>query len=249
MNKQLKKTFTTVALTIGMIPLTGMAAKSYKPAFFDFEAKDLAAMVKVDQSQIDLSSPHVVYCQSDVDTDGEALNVSCYDDHMADVEGKTEKAVEALAFTPAKVDGETVPVRIRFRVVYFESDGKVGADVIPNLGTMQARYGRDYIAPQERLDVTDWYQRYSEYSLVNGSNFFGEGDQSRIAATVNKDGKAGVVRSVSTDRAFQRDAKIVKNSVQRSRFIPGFVNDRAVSMNYIAVVNYEDQGNEAVSSR
>lgn len=241
---QLKKIMSSAVLTAAILPMSAFAAKSYIPADFDFTAQDLAKSVELVGVQ---DGFHVVYCQSDVDTDGEALHVNCYDNSLANLDTETEKAVEALAFTPAKVDGETVPVRMRFRVVYRQGDD-LKADLIPNLGTMQAKYGRDYVAPQERMDGKDWYSRYSEASWVGGVNFFTEGDEAKVAATIGKSGKAEVVHMMETEAAYERDAKIVKNSVRRSNFIPGFVNGQPVPMNYLAVVSYENEG-EAVSSR
>ena len=246
---KLKNILSSTALIVGMIPLASMAGdNTYVPAKFDFNASDLAALVKVDPKK-DFDSQLVVYCQSDIDTDGEALRVSCYDDHASDMERQTEEYITKLAFTPAKNEGEPIPVKMRFRVVYDQVDGKLNADLIPNLGTMQERYGLYYVAPQERLDVTEWYERYSKNSWVNGSNFFGSGDQVRVAATINTDGKANTIRPLDVDRAYKRDAKIVQNSLRKARFIPGFVNDRPVSMGYIAVVNYGDESQTAVSSR
>ena len=125
---------------------------------------------------------------------------------------------------------------------------KVSVVLIPNLGSMQEQYGRDYIAPQERLDVSDWYQRYSEQSWVRGDAFLGDGALSRVAATVSEKGETSMVRTLDADRAYKRDVNLVKNAVKRSSFIPGFVDGRPVPMGYLAVVNYEQNG-EAVSSR
>ncbi len=238
-----------MALTVGMIPFVGNAANSYQPAKFDFEPSELVSLMEDNLKQSNLNSSLVVYCQSDVDTDGEALNVSCYDEKRSSLESATAESITKLAFTPAKVNGESVPVRVRFRVVFFESEPTFNAILLSNLGSMQSAYGNDYIAPQERLDFKSWYDRYSQHSLVTGRNFFSEGDQSRVVASVGKDGKTKSLRVLETKREYRRDAKIVRNAMRSSRYIPGFVKGKPVPMQYMAVVNYGDKSAEVFSAR
>ena len=240
MKLQLKCILSSMALTLGMIPMASMASNSYQPATFDFEPSDLVSLMEDNLKQVPLKDSLVVYCQSDVDTDGEALNISCYDNSDSNLATPTAQAVSKLAFSPAKVDGESVPVRFRFRVAYYESGERVEAWLISNIGSMHSAYGSDYIAPQERLDGNSWYQRYAKHSSINGKNFFSEGDQSRVVATVGKDGKTQTLQVLDTKREFKRDAKVLKNAVRKSRYIPGFVKGKPVPMQYMAVVNYND---------
>lgn len=247
--KTMKKTVQMGLLLVGVAGLsaTASAETQYAPANFDFSGeKLLAAMPQETRSMQDSA---VVYCQSEVSDKGVAERSQCYDKEGRDaLVTNTEKALAALKFTPAEVDGKAVPVRMSFRVGFVPQNDAVSVVLIPNLGSMQAQYGRDYIAPQERLDVSDWYQRYSEQSWVRGDSFLGDGALSRVAATVSEKGETSMVRALDSERAYKRDVNLVKNAVKRSSFIPGFVDGRPVPMGYLAVVNYEQNG-EAVSSR
>lgn len=224
-------------------------AESYKPAMFDFTAESFAEkLTGLDASSLKDKSV-VLYCQSEIDNKGVANNTTCYEKNKASgLVSSAEKSLNGSAFTSAEVDGKTVPVKMSYRVGLSDNDGKVQAVLIPNLGSMQARYGRDYIAPQERLDMSDWYAKYNDASWVNGQSFLGHGPMARVAATVDEKGKTDVIREMETERAYKRDVKIVKNALRKSRFIPGFVEGRPVSMAYLAVVNYGEEG-EAVTSR
>ena len=147
-----------------------------------------------------------------------------------DIEKQAGDAMSKLAFTAAEIDGKAVPVRMVYRVFFNGTADRVTATIIPNSGSMQARYGRDYVTPQERLDVSDWYARYNKNSFVNGGEFLDEGPLSSVAATVDEKGNPSSVRTLDVERAFKCDADIVKTALRRSRFIPGFVDGKPVSM-------------------
>jgi len=231
-------------------PLASVAAENYAPAMFDFEGEQLAKRILVTEKQSFSGTTVVLYCQSDLSAQGEAMRTSCYDQEgNAELVSATESAMKDFAFTPASVNGQAVPVRMSYRVGFNQQDSRKNALLIPNLGSMHERYGRDYVAPQERLDVSDWVEKYNKNSWVNGEAFLGDGSLSRVAATVNAEGKTDVVRTLDAERAYKRDAIIVRNALKKSRFIPGFVDGKPVPMGYLAVVNYGDQSGEAVSSR
>jgi len=249
MKIKLQKIISAALAFIVVVPVA-FAGETYKSAMFDFSGDQLAAQLGDSKSVITEGASAVLYCQSQIDVSGVARHTSCYDklsnNNLVDL---TEQAMLELPFQSAQVDGEKVPVRMSYRVGISHDAGAMVVVLIPNLGTMQDRYGRDYIAPQERLDVSDWYERYNKSSWVNGEVFLGEGPLSRVAATVDEKGKTAVVRTMGTERAYKRDANIVKNALKKSRFIPGFVDGRPVPMGYLAVVNYGDEQGEAVSSR
>ena len=237
--RRIRYLVTSIILGGILLPLTGVAS-DYIPANFGFTGDQLVA--KIDRSSLGKTdvSLAVAYCQSDIDRAGTAQRIGCYDSSA--IQGlslATERAIKSLSFTPAQVAREAVPVRMRFRIAYLISEQRISAELIPNLGSMQAQYGRDYIAPQERLDVSDWYARYSRHSLINGDDFMGAGDIAQVVATVKPDGSPEVVRALKTDPAYKRDANIVKNFLKRSRFIPGFVKGKPVPMGYMAIVNYD----------
>ena len=224
---------------------TVAAEELYNPARFAFKGGDLIKRIEIPKQGLNVT----LYCRADISASGQISRTKCYDaDGDNDIELQTQTALTQLAFTPALVNGEAVPVRVSFRVAYTSNDSQSNATLIPNLGTMQSRYGRDYIAPQERLDVTDWYRHYNQNSWLNGEDFLAEGPLARVAATVSENGKPTMVRTIEADRAFRRDADAVKFAVKQSRFIPGFVGDKPVPMGYLAVVNYPES-NQAVGNR
>lgn len=239
-----KKWLTVLSAAALLLPLSA-TAETYKPAYFDFTAEQLVA--KIDAASITKAA--TLYCQAEVDVNGAPDRVKCYDKASnTDLVMQAQQALIALTFTAAEVDSQKVPVRMNFRVALNVSNHGPVAALIPNLGSMQAQYGRDYIAPQERLDVSDWYQRYSDNSSVNGGVFLDDAPLSRVAATIEEDGRPTIVRTMDADRAYKRDATVVQSALKRSRFIPGFIDDKPVPMGYLAVVNYGGTG-QAVSSR
>lgn len=241
-----KKIALTLVLLSGGLPAVSTFAEDiYTPANFAFKGVDLAQLIEVPSGSFAVT----LYCRTNIDIAGKAARAQCYDSEgNRDIELQTQIALSQLAFKPATVNGSNVPVRMSFRVAYAGHDAGLNTILIPNLGTMQSRYGRDYIEPQERLDVSDWYEAYSKSSWVNGGEFLSEGPMARVAATVAEDGKPEMVRTVDAGRAYIRDADVVKSVLRRSRFIPGFVGDKPVPMGYVAVVNY-GESNETIGSR
>ncbi len=241
-----------ISLTLALVFIApaAWADQVYKSAMFGFSADQLVAQIR-EAKRVDIAGGSaVLYCQSEIDIAGLAGRTNCYDKgRNSELVSLTEQALAAMRFRPAEVDGEKVPVRMSYRIGFNQATDQLAALLIPNLGSMQERYGRDYIAPQERLDVSDWYERYNEDSWVNGEVFLGEGPLSRVATTVDENGKTDVVRTIDVERAYKRDANIVKNALKKSRFIPGFVDGRPVPMGYLAVVNYGAESGEAVSKR
>ena len=209
----------------------------FKSAEFSFLGDELLAAV--DSSKVSKSGD-VLYCRADISVEGKAERTNCYGKTSSvELVVDTEQALHDVAFSPAEVEGERVPVRMSFRVAYTPIEDAIIVSLIPNLGTMQSQYGRNYIAPQERLDVSDWYERYTESSWVEGKEFLGDGDMSRVAATIDHRGKPSRMHTLSAKRAHERDADIVKRTLKSSRFIPGVANGRVVPMDYMVAVHYE----------
>lgn len=248
----MKKITTTsvIAILLGAaVAGQSHAADEYQPANFGFSDQELLSKVDVDNAFHDSPSTKVLYCNAEIDKAGQAQRVDCFDQQQsADLEKDTQDALLELGFSAASVNGEKVPVRMSFRVVFSGSKGNVAAKLIPNVGSMQAQYGLDYIAPQERLDISDWYNTYNENSWLNGDEFFGDGQLARVTAHIGKTGKPTSVRTVEAERAYAKDAKLIEASLRRSRFIPGTVDGRPVAMGYMAVVNY-GEAKEQVSYR
>lgn len=236
MRKSLQKL--SIASLMIALPLVASAKElPFKSADFNFEGEELLAAVTTDN----ISESDVLYCRADIGIDGQAERANCYAKKTSpELVVETEQALASLAFSAAEVDGEAVPVRMSFRVAYTVVGEATVVTLIPNLGTMQAQYGRDYIAPQERLDVSDWFERYSDNSLVGGKEFLGEGDLARVSAVIDHRGTPSRMKSEAAKRAHIRDADVVKSTLKHSRFIPGTSNGKVVPMEYMVAVHYEN---------
>jgi hypothetical protein len=236
---RMKKHILNIGLMGAVFSFSAFAAAEsvpFKSADFDFEARDILDLVPEEKVS---ANGDVMYCRADLSAAGEVERSSCFaKDSAIELVVETEQALKQLNFTAAEIDGEAIPVRMSFRVAYTPLSNATHVSLIPNLGTMQAQFGRDYVAPQQRLDVSDWYQSYSQHSYVGGQEFLGNGDMARVATTVSKVGKPTALKTVDAKRAHIRDADIVKRTLRDSRFIPGSVNGKVVPMEYVVAVHY-----------
>ncbi|UTF58744.1 energy transducer TonB [Gilvimarinus sp. DA14] len=231
------KVLGSLAILAVVLPFSSSASSMYQPANFGGAVDQVSQKVTIPESMATDNRTIAVYCQADIATTGVASNVTCFDKAAYnDLQGQTQRALDGLSFTPAMVDGEAVPVRMAFRVVYSRNDSQPNVVMLPNLGTLQREYGVDYIAPQERLDQTDWYSAYR--SNGEGQPFFDDARLARVVADVNADGNVKSVRTVEAAGRARRDAKVIETALKKSRFIPGFVGSEAVDMHTIAVINY-----------
>lgn len=235
----LKNAMRTLLIMAAMGSVASFAA-DYTPAKFGEAEATLKKMINLPGSFGEGVKTVAVYCQADVLSTGDLNNVTCYENSpMVSMQASTVTALKSATFTPAKIDGQAIPVRMQFRVVYSITGTQEPIVMLPNLGTLQAQYGVNYYAPQERLDKNDWYVHYSTKGRGDGKLFFADRKVTRVMANIEAD---GAVESVSTLQAAARkkaDAEVIESALKKSRFIPGFVEDKATPMHYIAVVNYQ----------
>lgn len=235
----MKKQILNIGVVAALYSVASFASAETLPfssADFDFEPQEVLALVPEEKVS---PKGDVLYCRADLTIDGDVERSSCFaKDTAVELVVETEQALKKLSFSPAEIEGKAVPVRMSFRIAYTPLASSTHVSLIPNLGTMQAQHGRDYVAPQERLDVSDWYQRYSEHSYVGGREFLGQGDMARVATTVSPNGKPTTLKTVDAKKAHIRDADIVKRTLRYSRFIPGTVNGKVVPMEYVVAVHY-----------
>jgi len=228
-----------MVLLSGLISLSAYAT-AYSPANFGNAVDRLKTSVTLPASFGEGVKTVAVYCQADVMTTGNINQVTCYENSpLISMQAITESALQSATFTPANVDGKNVPVRMQFRVVYSLNNAQAPITLLANLGTLQAQYGTDYVAPQERLDQGSWYVQYSKDTRSAGKPFFADAKLTRVMATIEINGG---VESVSTIEAALRrkgDADNIENALKKSQFIPGFVANKPTAMHYIAVVNYK----------
>lgn len=235
----LKKTIRSLVMLAAIAPIASYAA-AYTPAKFGNAEATLKQQITLPASFGEGVKTVAVYCQADVMTTGNISSVTCYEHGaLVSMQKVTESALKSATFTPANVDGTAVPVRMQLRVVYSLGGTQAPIVLLPNLGTLQAQHGAHYYAPQERLDSGDWYANYSTKERGDGKLFFAEGKMTRVMANIEADGKVETVSTIEAALRKQADAASIESSLKKSRFIPGFVEDKPTAMHYIAVVNYQ----------
>lgn len=236
------KRFGSLVVLMLNLPLIGeVAAQQYQPAQFG----DTFSYIEQTLSLPELTPEFpvaAVYCQADVAIDGNTSNVSCYEKEGFDeLRRQTVEAMTGRNFTPARVDGKPVPVRMYFRLIFADLDGQPPIMLLPNLGNMQSRHGHGYTAPQERLDHPQWYQAYRANDWSEGQLFFSsQGRLTRVLAMVSEEGKTIAVRRIEAHGRHKRDAVEIEKALKASRFIPGFAQGKPEPMRYVAVLHYTD---------
>ena len=238
-NKSLKNLIRSMAILAAAAPFASYAA-AYTPAKFGNAADTLGKQITLPASFGEGVKTVSVYCQADVMTTGNINNVTCYENSpVVSMQKVTESALKSATFTPATIEDKAVPVRMQLRVVYSLGGTQAPIVLLPNLGTLQAQYGAHYYAPQERLDTSDWYANYSTKERADGKIFFAEGKMTRVMANIETSGNVETVSTIEAALRKKADAENIENSLKKSKFIPGFVQDKPTAMHYIAVVNYQ----------
>jgi hypothetical protein len=238
-NKSLKNLIRSMAILAAAAPFASYAS-AYTPAKFGNATETLSKQITLPASFGEGVKTVSVYCQADVMTTGNINNVTCYENSpLVSMQKVTESALKSATFSPATIEDKAVPVRMQLRVVYSLGGTQAPIVLLPNLGTLQAQYGAHYYAPQERLDTSDWYENYSTKERGNGKNFFAEGKMTRVMANIETSGNVETVSTIEAALRKKADAENIESSLKKSKFIPGFVQDKPTAMHYIAVVNYQ----------
>lgn len=236
----MKKVVVSALIALGLGSVGNVAAEQYQPAGFGAETLNYLEAAVALPALTDDVPVAAVYCQADVGADGLTRNVSCYErEGFTQLRDQVEQAMATRQFTAAQVDGEPVPVRMVFRVIYANLDGQPPIMLLPNLGHMQGDFGHQYYAPQERLDDRNWYSLYRKNDWSEGQPFFSdEGELTRVLAWVNDSGRVTSARSLESHSEYRRDANAVEKALEASRFIPGMANGKPEKMRYVAVLHY-----------
>ncbi len=238
-NKTLKNLIRSLAILAAAAPFASYAT-AYTPAKFGNAVDTLGKQITLPASFGEGVKTVSVYCQADVMTSGNINAVTCYENSpLVSMQKNTESALKSATFEPATIDGKAVPVRMQLRVVYSLGGTQAPIVLLPNLGTLQAQYGTYYYAPQERLDTSDWYAHYTTKERGDGKLFFAEGKTTRVMANIEANGNVETVSTIEAALRKQADAANIETALKKSKFIPGFVENKPTAMHYIAVVNYQ----------
>lgn len=238
-NKTLKNLIRSLAILAAVAPFASYAT-AYTPAKFGNAVDTLGKQITLPASFGEGVKTVSVYCQADVMTSGNINAVTCYENSpLVSMQKNTESALKSATFEPATIDGKAVPVRMQLRVVYSLGGTQAPIVLLPNLGTLQAQYGTYYYAPQERLDTSDWYAHYTTKERGDGKLFFADGKTTRVMANIEANGNVETVSTIEAALRKQADAANIETALKKSKFIPGFVENKPTAMHYIAVVNYQ----------
>lgn len=233
-----KKMLSALTIIAAVLPFSS-SAETYIPAQFGDAVSQLTAKVNLPDTFEGGFTTIAVYCQTDVATSGMISNTLCYQDNeVANLRQQTLDALDSVSFVPARIDDQAVPVRVQFRVVYSRTGDQPDILMLPNLGTLQAQHGYNYVAPQERLDQQDWFSGYSQNTWAQGKPFFNKGRLTRVIGTVKTNGDVASVSTLDARGKGKRDAAVIETALKQTRFIPGLVNNQLTEMHYIAVLNY-----------
>jgi hypothetical protein len=240
MTKKILQKIIRAAITIAAIAPIASHATAYTPANFGNAEEILNKQIILPTSLGEGVKTVAVHCQADVMATGNIKTVTCYENSpLMSMQNATESALKSATFTPATIDGKAVPVRMQMRVIYSLKGTQAPIILLPNMGTLQAQHGTHHFAPQERLDTNDWYENYTSKERGDGGLFFAEGKISRVMANIDANGDVETVNILEAALRKQADASSIERSLKKSKFIPGFAQDKPTAMHYIAVVNYQ----------
>ena len=192
-----------------------------------------------------------ILCQTFVGTDGDLTDSYCWPPNISDDQKVTQlvvRALEDITFVPAQVDGQPVRVLMNFRVSIQCPDDSCAIESMPNLGYLAEGLGADYVAPQPILPGQSWYEGYEDkldwiHGYMPSMSFkFNQTDwpmRPRIIVPVGADGAAArgcisFMRLIGDDEEERNRQKLDQalQSIGETRFIPGFVDDRPVAMQF-----------------
>lgn len=232
-----KKILGSFTLLAAAMSVSTYANAQFRPADFGDAVDQLGSKVTLPASFGEGKLTIAVYCQADVPVSGVLDNAICFESTGNSLEQETAAALGQTTFVAAEDNGQAIPVRMQFRVIYSRSGDQPAIVMLPNLGTLQTQHGYEYFAPQERIDQSAWYENHKDAGGA-GKAFFDKGRLTRVIATVKIDGTVESVSTLDARGSGKRDAANIEKALMKSTFVPGFVDGNAVEMHYVAVVNY-----------
>lgn len=223
----MKKCLPSLISSIFCWTATLAIAADYQPASFNFSASTLENALA--DKTLPAGPTIAVYCQSDIDEQGQNLRTSCFEKSgLESLEIAIEEVISTLSFTPAMAEGKTVAVRMNYRVVYQNNGDDISVIVIPNIGTLQKELGVNYTEPQERLSSTN------KLNSVKNTFFEHDARYIRASASISTTGESKEI-AVVTKGTPKEDLAVI-NAIKSTQFIPGFVGKTPVEMTYLAII-------------
>jgi hypothetical protein len=178
-------------------------------------------------------SPMIV-CQAVVPKNGWVSNrgaARCFSEHEEDGARAALIASRVMLaeFEPATVDGRRTKVRTSFRLQLSEENGVCHTTYLPNLGTQQDELGPNYFDPQEIVTRGSWADR-ARLTWRRGS---AAGVAFSMSVSVDELGNATDGRVESNRFAPDDSVTAAVRALEKSRFVPGFVEGVARPARYL----------------
>lgn len=164
----------------------------------------------------------VIRCDAFIEHSGKFSSNFCYQEgelHYPYVTAINRAARHAVV-NPGRVNGTARKVYFQYYVVFIKKGSKTSVEVFGNSGLQVEKYGLDYSSPQ----------RYKEGPGNFGSTC-GFGSKVTVNAVISELGEVKAVDVVGGD-AESRCVQYLKDSFFEQKYIPAFVNGKAVSAYY-----------------
>jgi hypothetical protein len=149
----------------------GGASQIKIPAMFGKHEQQLSNEIQFPAVELSQDDVVAVHCHSRILKDGKPKEPFCLKGKNKRHKKFRQAVIEGLrtsVFSPASVDGNTVPVFVSFSVYFFCDAGECDTLEAMNVGVNSELYGLNYIAPQDIVSDYDWFQAYiRETDIIN----------------------------------------------------------------------------------
>jgi hypothetical protein len=148
------------------------------------------------------------------------------DDKTRPFEKRVIRATERALMTPAKVDGRTRPVVVKFTTIFLRQNGVASVSVVPHQFLNAAHLGLNYVAPQLLTSKLRGYPR-----TCRGINVI-------LRITVDVNGAASKPQLHLGDNTARSCIQQAMDRVARFDFVPGHFNGVATEMDHLYLVGW-----------
>ncbi len=199
-------------------------AKPFEPVTLKNSKMALQELIKFPEQLLKAGEDKnvVIRCDAIIERSGKFNSNFCYEEgelHYPYVTAINRAASRAVV-NPGRVNGTAREVYFQYYVVFIKKGKNTSVEVFGNSGLQVEKYGLDYSSPQ----------RYKEGPGNFGSTC-GLGSKVTVNAVISDLGEIKAVDVVGGD-AESRCIQYLKDSFFEQKYIPAFVNGKAVSAYY-----------------
>jgi hypothetical protein len=167
-----------------------------------------------------------INCAAQLDETGAVISHFCLD-YSGSADDRFRQLVDRFvggaSFSPAKVNGEPLPVVFYFRVYFGRRGEEYAVGVFPNWGDDAERYGLNYEAPQ----------RYDLQPMSDACSIEGGLARILVGADGRASGEAGLVMSYGVPERYSECESWFADSVAAGRYIPAMLDGEPVPATYV----------------